>query len=187
MWYRLWWIWRKWASLQNCFIFVSRQPFLCSLNHLLRHYYADAGLTFVHFHYWWVKEPDTGNISDHNSWFFQNSTLADRMASYDTSPGTSLGFHWLFGMLFIFYFYTFFLFTKEVLRPGLSKLHIISHHNLWLKSSYRLLISILSLVYGELKWSRIQSTQRNDVHAHYQLCKVSLNTSRPNSFGLKIS
>lgn len=48
-----------------------------------------------------------------------NSTLADRMASYDTSPGTSLGFHWLFGMLFIFYFYTFFLFTKEVLRPGL--------------------------------------------------------------------
>ena len=56
-----------------------------------------------------------------NKFYFKNSTLTDRMASYDTSPGTSLGFHWLFGMLFIFYFYTFFLFTKEVLRPGLSK------------------------------------------------------------------
>ena len=77
-----------------------------------------------------IKEPEIGNISDDNSWYFQNSTLADRMASYDTSPGTSLGFHWLFGMLFIFYFYTFFLFTKEVLRPGLSKLLITSHHNL---------------------------------------------------------
>ena len=97
------------------------------------------------------------------------------MASYDTSPGTSLGFHWLFGMLFIFYFYTFFLFTKEVLRPGLSKFVRIFISKDFLRGKIRLLLRniIFSLVHGELKRSRIQSTQRNDVHAHYQLRKVS--------------
>lgn len=43
------------------------------------------------------------------------------MASYNASPGACLGFHWLIGMLFMFYFYTFFLFMKEVLRPGLIR------------------------------------------------------------------
>ena len=91
------------------------------------------------------------------------------MASYDTSPGASLGFHWLFGMLFIFYFYTFFLFTKEVLRPGLSK--FLSKDFLRRKNYTGDII--FSLVHGKLERSRIQSTQRNDVHAHYQLRKVS--------------
>jgi len=50
-----------------------------------------------------------------------NATKEDRVASYNSSPGACLGFHWLIGMLFMFYFYTFFLFMKEVLRPGLIR------------------------------------------------------------------
>lgn len=50
-----------------------------------------------------------------------NATKEDRIASYNSSPGACLGFHWLIGMLFMFYFYTFFLFMKEVLRPGLIR------------------------------------------------------------------
>jgi len=50
-----------------------------------------------------------------------NATKEDRLASYNSSPGACLGFHWLIGMLFMFYFYTFFLFMKEVLRPGLIR------------------------------------------------------------------
>jgi len=59
---------------------------------------------------WWI---DICSLS------LLNATLSERFESYSTSPGTSIGFHWLFGMLFIFYFATFLLFTKEVLRPGL--------------------------------------------------------------------
>jgi E3 ubiquitin-protein ligase MARCH6 len=59
---------------------------------------------------WWI---DICSLS------LLNATLSERVESYRQSPGTSVGFHWLFGMLFIFYFATFLLFTKEVLRPGL--------------------------------------------------------------------
>ena len=59
---------------------------------------------------WWI---DICSLS------LLNATRTERIESYMASPSTSIGFHWLFGMLFIFYFATFLLFTKEVLRPGL--------------------------------------------------------------------
>ncbi|CBY09884.1 unnamed protein product [Oikopleura dioica] len=59
---------------------------------------------------WWI---DICSLS------MLNATVSDRIVSYRASPGASFGFHWLFGALFIFYFGTFLIFTKEVLRPGL--------------------------------------------------------------------
>jgi len=48
-----------------------------------------------------------------------NSTLNERIASFDNSPGTSLFIHWLVGMIYVFYFATFVFLLREVLRPGI--------------------------------------------------------------------
>ncbi len=48
-----------------------------------------------------------------------NSTLSERLASFDASPGTSLFIHWLVGMIYVFYFATFVFLLREVLRPGI--------------------------------------------------------------------
>lgn len=45
-------------------------------------------------------------------------TLADRMDSFRTAPGTSLFLHWVFGMIYVYYFATFLDLLREVLRPG---------------------------------------------------------------------
>ncbi|GFO07122.1 E3 ubiquitin-protein ligase march6 [Plakobranchus ocellatus] len=47
-----------------------------------------------------------------------DASLSDRQASFLSSPGTSMFIHWLVGMVYVFYFASFILLTREVLRPG---------------------------------------------------------------------
>ncbi|RWS10502.1 E3 ubiquitin-protein ligase MARCH6-like protein [Dinothrombium tinctorium] len=46
------------------------------------------------------------------------ASLADRENSFRTAPGTSMFIHWLVGMVYVFYFASFILLLREVLRPG---------------------------------------------------------------------
>lgn len=48
-----------------------------------------------------------------------NSTILERLDSFEVSPGTSVFIHWLVGMIYVFYFATFVFLLREVLRPGL--------------------------------------------------------------------
>ena len=48
-----------------------------------------------------------------------NSTLNERINSFEQSPGTSVFIHWLVGMIYVFYFATFVFLLREVLRPGI--------------------------------------------------------------------
>ncbi|XP_072013258.1 LOW QUALITY PROTEIN: E3 ubiquitin-protein ligase MARCHF6-like [Amphiura filiformis] len=45
-------------------------------------------------------------------------TLQDRLASFHSAPGTAMFLHWLVGMVYVFYFASFILLLREVLRPG---------------------------------------------------------------------
>uniref|UniRef100_A0A672H602 E3 ubiquitin-protein ligase MARCHF6 n=1 Tax=Salarias fasciatus TaxID=181472 RepID=A0A672H602_SALFA len=47
-----------------------------------------------------------------------NATLSNRKLSFDASPGTNLGLHWLVGVVYVFYFTSFILLLRQVLRPG---------------------------------------------------------------------
>ncbi|CAG7827854.1 unnamed protein product [Allacma fusca] len=47
-----------------------------------------------------------------------DATLKDRETSFSKAPGTSMFMHWLFGMIYVFYFASFVLLLREVLRPG---------------------------------------------------------------------
>ena len=47
-----------------------------------------------------------------------DASLIDRQTSFLSSPGTSMFIHWLVGMVYVFYFASFILLTREVLRPG---------------------------------------------------------------------
>lgn len=47
-----------------------------------------------------------------------DATLKDRKISFRAAPGTSLFIHWMFGMVFIYYFASFIVILREVLRPG---------------------------------------------------------------------
>jgi len=47
-----------------------------------------------------------------------NSSLKDRQTSYHNSPMASVFLHWLVGMVFVFYFASFVILLREVLRPG---------------------------------------------------------------------
>lgn len=47
-----------------------------------------------------------------------DATLKDRKASFKSAPGTSLFIHWMFGMVFVYYFASFIVLLREVLRPG---------------------------------------------------------------------
>lgn len=46
------------------------------------------------------------------------SRLEDRQESFKSAPGTSLFIHWLVGMIYVFYFASFILLLREVVRPG---------------------------------------------------------------------
>ena len=46
------------------------------------------------------------------------TSLKDRAASFRQAPGTSVFIHWLVGMVYVFYFASFILLLREVLRPG---------------------------------------------------------------------
>jgi len=46
------------------------------------------------------------------------ATLKDREHNFRVAPGTSMFIHWLVGMVYIFYFASFILLLREVLRPG---------------------------------------------------------------------
>lgn len=46
------------------------------------------------------------------------SRLEDRHESFKSAPGTSLFIHWLVGMIYVFYFASFILLLREVVRPG---------------------------------------------------------------------
>lgn len=48
-----------------------------------------------------------------------NTTINERLSSFDNSPGTSVFIHWLVGMIYVFYFATFVFLLREVLRSGL--------------------------------------------------------------------
>jgi len=45
-------------------------------------------------------------------------TLKDRQASFEYAPGTTTFLHWLVGMLYVFYFASFVILLREILRPG---------------------------------------------------------------------
>lgn len=47
-----------------------------------------------------------------------DATLRDREISFSLAPGTSMFLHWLLGMIYIYYFASFILLLREVLRPG---------------------------------------------------------------------
>ncbi|XP_076235400.1 membrane-associated ring finger (C3HC4) 6 [Calliopsis andreniformis] len=47
-----------------------------------------------------------------------DATLRDRESSFRLAPGTSMFIHWLVGMIYIYYFASFILLLREVLRPG---------------------------------------------------------------------
>uniref|UniRef100_A0A8C3GC73 RING-type E3 ubiquitin transferase n=1 Tax=Cyclopterus lumpus TaxID=8103 RepID=A0A8C3GC73_CYCLU len=47
-----------------------------------------------------------------------DATLKDRQQSFDSAPGTTMFLHWLVGMVYVFYFASFILLLREVLRPG---------------------------------------------------------------------
>lgn len=47
-----------------------------------------------------------------------DATLKDRKASFKAAPGTSLFIHWMFGMVYVYYFASFIVLLREVLRPG---------------------------------------------------------------------
>lgn len=44
--------------------------------------------------------------------------LQDRQANYHNSPMASIFVHWLVGMVYVFYFASFVILLREVLRPG---------------------------------------------------------------------
>ncbi|XP_049603484.1 E3 ubiquitin-protein ligase MARCHF6 isoform X2 [Syngnathus scovelli] len=47
-----------------------------------------------------------------------DATFKDREQSFDSAPGTTMFLHWLVGMVYVFYFASFILLLREVLRPG---------------------------------------------------------------------
>lgn len=47
-----------------------------------------------------------------------DAMLKDRKNSFHLAPGTSMFIHWLVGMVYVFYFASFILLLREVLRPG---------------------------------------------------------------------
>lgn len=47
-----------------------------------------------------------------------DATLKDREHSFRVAPGTSMFLHWLVGMVYVYYFASFILLLREVLRPG---------------------------------------------------------------------
>uniref|UniRef100_A0A8C8IWZ1 E3 ubiquitin-protein ligase MARCHF6 n=1 Tax=Oncorhynchus tshawytscha TaxID=74940 RepID=A0A8C8IWZ1_ONCTS len=47
-----------------------------------------------------------------------DASLKDRELSFDSAPGTTMFLHWLVGMVYVFYFASFILLLREVLRPG---------------------------------------------------------------------
>ncbi|XP_033117228.1 E3 ubiquitin-protein ligase MARCH6-like [Anneissia japonica] len=47
-----------------------------------------------------------------------NSTLHEREEGFTSAPGTYMFLHWLVGMVYVFYFASFVLLLREILRPG---------------------------------------------------------------------
>ncbi|WKX89983.1 hypothetical protein Q1695_009096 [Nippostrongylus brasiliensis] len=47
-----------------------------------------------------------------------SASLSSRAASFTTSPTSSVFIHWMIGMVYVFYFASFVLLLREVLRPG---------------------------------------------------------------------
>jgi len=47
-----------------------------------------------------------------------DATLKDRVLSFHTAPWASIFMHWLVGMVYVFYFASFVILLREVLRPG---------------------------------------------------------------------
>lgn len=47
-----------------------------------------------------------------------DATLKDRRLSFRAAPATSLFIHWMFGMVYVYYFASFVVLLREVLRPG---------------------------------------------------------------------
>lgn len=47
-----------------------------------------------------------------------DATLKDRETSFKLAPGTSIFIHWLVGMVYVYYFASFVLLLREILRPG---------------------------------------------------------------------
>lgn len=46
------------------------------------------------------------------------ATIKDREASFRAAPGTSIFLHWLVGMVYVYYFASFILLLREIVRPG---------------------------------------------------------------------
>lgn len=102
-----------------------------------------------------------------------NVTLADRLDSFRTTPGTSLFLHWVFGMIYVYYFATFLELLRGVLRPGvlwfLRNINDPDYSSLQEKihlSIFRLIRRLIfsTVVYGVtimlILWVPIQMVQR---------------------------
>lgn len=47
-----------------------------------------------------------------------DASIKDRKTSFRAAPGTSLFIHWMFGMVYVYYFASFIVLLREVIRPG---------------------------------------------------------------------
>lgn len=47
-----------------------------------------------------------------------DTSFKDRLSSFRQAPGTSMFIHWLVGMVYVYYFASFVLLLREVVRPG---------------------------------------------------------------------
>lgn len=47
-----------------------------------------------------------------------DTSFKDRLSSFRLAPGTSMFIHWLVGMVYVYYFASFVLLLREVVRPG---------------------------------------------------------------------
>uniref|UniRef100_A0A6P7GEV5 E3 ubiquitin-protein ligase MARCHF6 n=2 Tax=Diabrotica virgifera virgifera TaxID=50390 RepID=A0A6P7GEV5_DIAVI len=47
-----------------------------------------------------------------------DASLKDRENTFNSAPGTSIFIHWLIGMVYVYYFASFVLLLREILRPG---------------------------------------------------------------------
>lgn len=77
---------------------------ISSRHKLLLKIFHKHKLKFLHWSLYWQSMFD--------------ATLKDRKNSFHAAPGTSMFIHWLVGMVYVFYFASFILLLREVLRPG---------------------------------------------------------------------
>jgi E3 ubiquitin-protein ligase MARCH6 len=65
-----------------------------------------------------AQSNDQMNLKKENEAYDPSCIIQDRLQSFSQGPGTYMFLHWLAGILCAFYFASFVLLLREVLRPG---------------------------------------------------------------------